>query len=118
MSESLSCSWSGVFPAATTQFDPALQVDLPTTQRVQAALLQDGVHGLVLMGTVGEGNSLSPEEKRRVLEAAVEVSGGKAPEIRGSARCWSNPIAPIVHSVSSTSTMSATWGCAAMAPWA
>ena len=29
MSESLSCSWSGVFPAATTQFDPALQVDLP-----------------------------------------------------------------------------------------
>jgi proline racemase len=31
MSESLSCSWSGVFPAATTQFDPALQVDLPAT---------------------------------------------------------------------------------------
>jgi len=74
MSESLSCSWSGVFPAATTQFDPALQVDLPATQQVQAALLQDGVHGLVLMGTVGEGNSLSAEEKRRVLAAAVEVS--------------------------------------------
>jgi dihydrodipicolinate synthase/N-acetylneuraminate lyase len=83
MSESLSCSWSGVFPAATTQFDPALQVDLPATQRVQAALLQDGVHGLVLMGTVGEGNSLSAEEKRRVLEAAVEVSAGKAPVIVG-----------------------------------
>src|SRR4029077_14423324 len=69
------CSWAGVFPAATTQFDAAMQVDLPATQKVQKALLDDGVHGLVLMGTVGEGNSLSAEEKRSVLRAAVEVSG-------------------------------------------
>ena len=68
-----SCSWSGVFPAATTQFDPTLQVDLPATQRVQKALIQAGAHGLVLMGTVGEGNSLSSEEKRSVLRAAVEA---------------------------------------------
>src|SRR5580693_2665654 len=77
------CSWSGVFPAATTQFDASLQVDLPATQRVQKALLDDGVHGLVLMGTVGEGNSLSAEEKRSVLRAAVEVSEGRAPVIAG-----------------------------------
>jgi 1-pyrroline-4-hydroxy-2-carboxylate deaminase len=38
-------------------------------------LLKDGVHGLVLMGTVGEGNSLSADEKRAVLKAAVEVAG-------------------------------------------
>jgi 4-hydroxy-tetrahydrodipicolinate synthase len=50
---------------------------------VQAALLQDGVHGLVLMGTVGEGNSLSAEEKRAVLRGAVEVSEGKVPVIAG-----------------------------------
>jgi 1-pyrroline-4-hydroxy-2-carboxylate deaminase len=83
MSQHLSCSWSGVFPAATTQFDANLQVDLPATQKVQAALLQDGVHGLVLMGTVGEGNSLSAEEKRAVLRAAIEVSEGKVPVIVG-----------------------------------
>ena len=79
----LKCTWSGVFPAATTQFDVALAVDLGATQRVQAALLKDGVHGLVLMGTVGEGNSLRAEEKRRVLSAAVEVSAGKVPVIVG-----------------------------------
>ncbi|HEY0802033.1 MAG TPA: dihydrodipicolinate synthase family protein [Steroidobacteraceae bacterium] len=83
MSAYSSCSWAGVFPAATTQFDSEMQVDLPATQRVQEALLRDGVHGLVLMGTVGEGNSLNAEEKRRVLKAAVEVSGGKAPVIAG-----------------------------------
>jgi 4-hydroxy-tetrahydrodipicolinate synthase len=83
MPTSLSCTWSGVFPAATTQFDAALEVDLPATQRVQGALLRDGVHGLVLMGTVGEGNSLSADEKRSVLAAAVEVSAGKVPVIAG-----------------------------------
>src|SRR5271168_3830664 len=83
MSTPLSCAWSGVFPAATTQFDRSLEVDLPATQSVQKALLRDGVHGLVLMGTVGEGNSLSAEEKRQVLKAAVEVSAGKVPVIAG-----------------------------------
>ncbi|HWX81070.1 MAG TPA: dihydrodipicolinate synthase family protein, partial [Steroidobacteraceae bacterium] len=83
MSTSLSCKWSGVFPAATTQFNRALEVDLPATQKVQKALLQDGVHGLVLMGTVGEGNSLTAEEKRSVLKAAVEVTAGKVPVIAG-----------------------------------
>jgi 4-hydroxy-tetrahydrodipicolinate synthase len=79
----LACTWSGVFPAATTQFDAALQVDLAATQKVQQALPRDGVHGLVLMGTVGEGNSLSGEEKRNVLRAAVEASGAKVPVIAG-----------------------------------
>jgi 1-pyrroline-4-hydroxy-2-carboxylate deaminase len=83
MSTSLLCTWRGVFPAATTQFDATLELDLTATQRVQKALLQDGVHGLVLMGTVGEGNSLSAAEKRSVLSAAVEVSEGKVPVIAG-----------------------------------
>jgi 1-pyrroline-4-hydroxy-2-carboxylate deaminase len=83
MATPASCTWSGVFPAATTQFGPALEIDLPATQRVQKALLQDGVHGLVLMGTVGEGNSLTAEEKRNVLSAAVEVSAGTVPVIAG-----------------------------------
>ena len=77
------CTWAGVFPAATTQFDATDAVDLEATRRVQAALLRDGVHGLVLMGTVGEGNSLDAAEKRAVLAGAVEVAAGKAPVIVG-----------------------------------
>jgi 4-hydroxy-tetrahydrodipicolinate synthase len=83
MTTPLACNWAGVFPAATTQFAADLQVDLPATQAVQAALVRDGVHGLVLLGTVGENNSLSAEEKRAVLRAAVEVVGGKVPIITG-----------------------------------
>jgi 4-hydroxy-tetrahydrodipicolinate synthase len=83
MSAHLACNWSGVYPAATTQFDAALELDLRATQAVQAALLRDGVHGLVLMGTVGEGNSLSAAEKRTVLRGAVEVTEGRVPIIAG-----------------------------------
>jgi 4-hydroxy-tetrahydrodipicolinate synthase len=83
MPSQLPCTWAGVFPAATTQFDAALALDLRATAAVQRALLADGVHGLILMGTVGEGNSLSAEEKRAVLGAAVEVAAGRVPVIAG-----------------------------------
>jgi 1-pyrroline-4-hydroxy-2-carboxylate deaminase len=77
------CNWAGVFPAATTQFDVNLQLDLPATQGVQSALVRDGVHGLVVLGTVGENNSLSADEKRAVLRASVAAVGGKVPIITG-----------------------------------
>jgi 4-hydroxy-tetrahydrodipicolinate synthase len=76
-------NWAGVFPAATTQFSPDLAVDLVATQRVQDGLIRDGVHGLVIMGTVGENNSLEPDEKRAVLKAAVEAGAGRVPIVAG-----------------------------------
>src|SRR5579859_7672584 len=83
MTTPLACNWAGVFPAATTQFDSALQLDLSATQAVQTALVRDGVHGLVVLGTVGENNSLNADEKRAVLRAGVEAVGGKVPIITG-----------------------------------
>ena len=61
--------WRGVYPAATTQFAENFSVDLDATQQVQTALVDDGVDGLVLLGTCGENNSLEPEEKRASVEA-------------------------------------------------
>src|SRR5205823_6273139 len=83
MSTPAHCSWSGVFPAATTQFGADLALDATATSAVQAALVRDGVHGVVLLGTVGENNSLTAEEKRTVLKGAVETVGGRVPLIAG-----------------------------------
>ncbi|GAB4533234.1 MAG: dihydrodipicolinate synthase family protein [Amphiplicatus sp.] len=79
----ISVEWSGVFPAATTQFAEDQSVDLAATQKVQNALIEDGVDGLVVLGTVGENNSLEPEEKRDVLRAATEAAAGRRPIIAG-----------------------------------
>jgi 4-hydroxy-tetrahydrodipicolinate synthase len=75
--------WTGVYPAITTQFDAGLALDIPSTQRVQDAMIRDGVDGLVVIGTVGENNSLEPDEKRDVVRAAVETANGRAPVIAG-----------------------------------
>ena len=75
--------WSGVFPAATTQFNPDLSIDIDASQQVLDALIRDGVHGLVVLGTCGENNSLEPDEKRTLLKAAVEVVAGRVPIIVG-----------------------------------
>lgn len=78
-----SMNWSGVFPAATTQFNTDLSIDVDASQKVLDALVRDGVHGLVVLGTCGENNSLEADEKRRLLQAAVEVVAGRVPIIVG-----------------------------------
>lgn len=75
--------WEGVYPAATTQFAEDLSVDIDATQRVQSALIDDGVTGLIILGTCGENNSLEPQEKRTVLKGAVEAAAGRVPVVAG-----------------------------------
>ena len=75
--------WHGVYPAATTQFAADLSLDLPAYRRTVTELVNDGVDGLILLGTVGENNSLRPEEKRVALRAAIEAVGGRVPLVAG-----------------------------------
>ncbi|KQT33629.1 4-hydroxy-tetrahydrodipicolinate synthase [Sphingomonas sp. Leaf412] len=75
--------WTGVYPAATTQFAADGSVDIDATQRGFTALVDDGVDGLILLGTCGENNSLDADEKRAVLRAGVEAVGGRVPLVVG-----------------------------------
>jgi 4-hydroxy-tetrahydrodipicolinate synthase len=75
--------WHGVYPAATTQFTADLALDIPACQNTLAALVADGIDGLVLLGTVGENNSLRPDEKRLALRAGVEAACGRVPLVAG-----------------------------------
>lgn len=75
--------WQGVYPAATSQFAPDLSLDIPACRKTLTALVADGVDGLVLLGTVGENNSLRPEEKRLALRAGVDAVGGRVPLVAG-----------------------------------
>lgn len=75
--------WQGVFPAVTTQFREDLSIDVADTQRVVDDLIKDGVTGIIAMGTCGENNSLTAEEKRTLLAAIVEVVNGRVPVVTG-----------------------------------
>lgn len=77
--------WGGVFPAVPTQFKEDLSLDIDATKRHIEMLLSNGIHGLVMLGTIGENTSLAPAEKVEVVRAAVEVAGGKVPVLSGAA---------------------------------
>lgn len=77
--------WSGVFPAVTTQFKQDQSLDLDATARHLEVLIDSGVSGLILCGSLGENQALDPEEKRRVVRTAIEVSRGRVPVLSGVA---------------------------------
>lgn len=81
----MKADWKGVLPAACTQFHADQTLDLPTTMDHLDAMVDSGVHGMVMLGTVGENCSLTYDEKLQVLRASVERIGGKVPVLTGVA---------------------------------
>jgi dihydrodipicolinate synthase/N-acetylneuraminate lyase len=79
----MSVKWKGVFPAVTTQFKKDQSLDLEATSRHIDALIQSGVSGLVMLGSLGENVALEPDEKRRVMEAAIKTAGERVPVLSG-----------------------------------
>ena len=77
--------WSGVFPASTTKLKRDQSLDLPGTARHLEALIDSGVSGLIMCGSLGESQTLAPDEKRAVVKCAVETSRGRVPVLSGVA---------------------------------
>ena len=80
-------NWRGVFPATTTQFKADQSVDLEATVAHAEHMIETGMHGLIMLGTVGENTSLDADEKRAVLKATIEVADGRVPVLAGVAEC-------------------------------
>ena len=83
----MTVSWRGVFPAVTTQFHSDHSLDLAGTSRHLEKLIHSGVHGIIMLGTVGENCSLEYSEKLEVLTAAVRQVAGRVPVMTGVAEC-------------------------------
>jgi 4-hydroxy-tetrahydrodipicolinate synthase len=83
----MQCTWQGVFPAVTTQFKPDQSLDLPATARYIEMLTASGMHGIIVLGTVGENCSLDRAEKLAVIQAAREAVRGRIPLLTGVAEC-------------------------------
>lgn len=81
----MTVQWRGVFPAATTQFHTDHSIDVPATLTHVDAMLKAGVHGLIMLGTVGENCSLEYAEKLEVVKATVNHVKGRVPVLSGVA---------------------------------
>lgn len=81
----MACAWRGVFPAATTQFHDDEALDIAGTLRHVDLMLDAGIHGLIMLGTVGENCSLEFPEKQELLQAVVQHVAGRVPVLTGVA---------------------------------
>lgn len=77
--------WQGVFPAITTQLHKDGSLDLDATAAHADALIQSGIKGLVFLGSLGENQTLTADEKRTVIREMVKTVFGRVPVLSGVA---------------------------------
>lgn len=81
----MQADWRGVFPAAVTHFRDDQALDLDATMRHLDMMIEAGIHGLIVLGSVGENTALEYGEKMAVLERAVARVAGRIPVLSGVA---------------------------------
>jgi 1-pyrroline-4-hydroxy-2-carboxylate deaminase len=77
--------WQGVFPAITTQMKRDGSLDLEATARHADVLIKSGVSGLIFLGSLGENQPMTPDEKRRVIRAMLKAVNSRVPVLSGVA---------------------------------
>jgi dihydrodipicolinate synthase/N-acetylneuraminate lyase len=77
--------WRGVIPAVTTPFTADLGVDHAFLADHVRWMVEAGAAGVVPLGSLGEGATLSPAEKGLVLSTCVRAVGDSVPIIPGIA---------------------------------
>ena len=77
--------WTGVFPAITTQMRKDGALDLDATAAHAETLIKSGVSGMIFLGSLGENQAMSGEEKRSVISAMIEAVHGRVPVLSGVA---------------------------------
>jgi 4-hydroxy-tetrahydrodipicolinate synthase len=88
----MSIHWKGVFPAITTQFRADQALDPAATARHLNTMIQAGIQGVVLLGTVGENTALEYAEKLTLLKEMKQAAGGRIPLLAGVAE-YTTPLA-------------------------
>jgi len=73
----------GVVPPMITPLVDEYNLDLPGLKKLIEHILAGGVHGLFLLGTTGEGPSLSNKLKYEMVKKSCEIIAGRVPVLVG-----------------------------------
>jgi len=81
----MAVNWHGVYPAATTQFNADQSLNIPATVDLVEKMRAAGMHGMIMLGSVGENTTLEYAEKLDVLRATVAHIRKRIPVLTGVA---------------------------------
>ncbi len=73
----------GVIPPLVTPLADENNLDLPGLKNLLEHLIGGGVHGIFLLGTTGEGPSLSQHLKREMIKHSCRIINGRIPVLVG-----------------------------------
>lgn len=73
--------WTGVMPALTTAFDEQLKIDHSFVTRHAQWQVDNGVSGLIALGSLGEAATLTYDEKIALIQTLVAAANGKVPVV-------------------------------------
>jgi 1-pyrroline-4-hydroxy-2-carboxylate deaminase len=74
-------NWKDVMPAITTSYGADLDIDHDFMARHCQWLSENGCAGIVALGSLGEGATLSMEEKSQILRTCVAAVHGRKPVV-------------------------------------
>jgi 4-hydroxy-tetrahydrodipicolinate synthase len=77
------CRWAGIYPTVVTPFCCTGGIDEPALEKQIQFQLRGGVHGVLLLGTIGEGQYVDAVERATVIATAARVVKGTVPIVVG-----------------------------------
>ncbi|TYZ60722.1 hypothetical protein PybrP1_008045 [[Pythium] brassicae (nom. inval.)] len=76
---------AGVFTALVTPFTAdGKRVALNTLRAIAEEQIRAGVHGLVVLGSTGEHQAVTPEERQQIIAEVVDVAAKRVPVVAGT----------------------------------
>jgi 4-hydroxy-tetrahydrodipicolinate synthase len=69
----------GVYTICPTPFDAQGELDLASMRRLIDFLVEAGIHGLAILGFLGEAHKLSQAERKLMIEATIGQAKGRVP---------------------------------------
>jgi 4-hydroxy-tetrahydrodipicolinate synthase len=77
-------TFRGTYTVMITPFTPEGALDLPALRRFVDWQIEQGIHGLIPLGSTGEFLSLSDEEQEAVAETVIRQATGRVPVLIGT----------------------------------
>ena len=74
----------GILPAVVTPFSENEQINEKALRALVDYLIDNGVHGLFIVGSQGEFYALSKQEKKSIMEITVDQAAGRVPVYVGT----------------------------------
>jgi 4-hydroxy-tetrahydrodipicolinate synthase len=82
-------AWRGTYTVLITPFtEDGKSVDGAALRRLVDWQIEQGIHGLIPLGSTGEFLSMTPSEQEQVIEICVQQARGRVPVLIGTGAEW------------------------------